>query len=128
MKPERYLRLLPEYDEYCKMIGQYDNKKDYAGPEGEAISKLIPRTLWGIDCNIAFYAHDALYEKGGSRKARWEADAAMLITALWVIENHPNSKWIFGANWLRRHLARLRAIKYFEAVRAQGYESFNFTT
>ena len=126
MIPERYLKLLPEYDLYTKLIGQYDNRKDYAGPEGSGISVLIPRTLYGINCNIAFYAHDALYEQGGQRKDRFNADVTMLGTILWVIENHPDSKWLYGFNWARKHAARLRAIKYFEAVRSQGYKSFKF--
>lgn len=121
-----YLKSLPEYSLYCDYIGSYDDIIDYAGPNGKAISKLIPRTLWGIDCNIAFYQHDALYEKGGSKKDRWTADITMLVTILWCIDNHPDSKLIYGFNWMRRHLARVRAIKYFEAVRSQGYKHFNF--
>jgi len=128
MNPERYLKLLPEYDLYCKLIGQYDNRKDYAGPENSELSALIPHSLYGMDCNIAFYAHDALYEQGGQKKDRFKADAIMLVTMLWVIENHPDSKWIYGFNWAKRHLARLRAIKYFEAVRSLGYKHFKFVT
>lgn len=126
MNPITYLKSIPEYPVYIVLIGDYDDDKEYAGPQNKSISKLIPRKLWGIDCNIAFYQHDALYEKGGSKKDRWTSDGTMLITILWCIENYPDKKLIYGFNWLRKHLARELAIKYFEIVLLKGHEHFNF--
>lgn len=126
MTPINYLKSLPEYPVYTILIGEYDDNTGYAGPENKTISKFIPRKLWGIDCNIAFYQHDALHEKGGSKKDRWTSDITMLITILWCIENYPDKKLIYGFNWLRRNLARNLAMKYFEVVRSQGHKHFNF--
>ena len=108
-------------------IGAYDDSKDFAGPDNnKMLSKLIPRTLWGIDCNMAFYHHDGLYFIGGNSADRFKADLAMLGTALFIIEHTPDRWYLWGSNTIRRHLARVRLIKYFEMVRAHGKPSFTF--
>ena len=124
----KYLINLPEYEKYKKAIGPYEQKKDYSGPDKSWTKLIIPSTLYGINCNTAFYIHDARYEIGGGKKERWEGDCAMLIQCLWCIGNTPDRWYLWGANWGRKHLARNRAIKYFEAVRSHGHHSFNFTT
>ena len=109
-------------------IGAYNPHIDYAGPEhSKALSRFIPRTLWGIDCNLAFYHHDGLYFVGGTDADRFKADLAMVGTALFIIEKTPDRWYLYGSNWLRKHWARERLIKYFEAVRAGGKSSFNFS-
>ena len=128
MKPAEYLRSLPEYKNWRDAIGDYNAKKDYSGAEKSWSKHIIPSTLWGINCNTAFYVHDAYYAIGGDKDARWLADCAMLIQCLWCIANTPDRWYLWGANWGRKHLARNRAIKYFEAVRSHGHHSFNFTT
>lgn len=119
---------LPEYKKYYDAIGPYEPSCDYAGPDNnKTLSKIIPHTLYGIDCNIAFYQHDAEYAIGGDKTARFSADVNMLGTCLFIIE-HTRDKWyLWGGNWARRHAARVRLIKYFEAVRSGGKGSFNFS-
>lgn len=115
------------YEKLSFAIGEYNPALDYAGPENnKTLSSFIPRTLYGINCNLAFYHHDGLYQIGGNAKERFNADIAMLATALFIIEKTPDRWFLWGGNWARRHLARVRLIKYFEAVRAGGKESFNF--
>jgi hypothetical protein len=75
---------------------------------------------------LAFYHHDGLYAKGGTKKDRFNADIAMLATALFIIEKTPARWYLWGMNWGRKHMARVRLIKYFECVRAGGESSFNF--
>lgn len=122
-----WFKNLSEYKSYVDAIGAYNPELDYAGPEhSKALSAFIPRTSWWIDCNIAFYQHDALYEIGGTSKDRFEADGRMLLTAYFIIEKTPKRWYLYGVNWLRKHWARERLVKYFEAVRAGGKSSFNF--
>ncbi len=118
---------LPEYKDYVAAIGHYNPDLGYAGPESnKLLAALIPETAYGIDLNICFYAHDALYEIGGAKKDRWLADGTMLLLGLFIIENTPDRWYLWGLNTVRRHGARNRLIKYFESVRAQGYKHFNF--
>ena len=113
------------YTRLAAAIGEYNPSLRYAGPENsKALSFFIPETLWGINCNLAFYHHDALYAIGGTNKDRFNADVAMLATALFIIEKSPNRWYLYGINWGRKHMARVRLIKYFEAVRAGGKASF----
>jgi hypothetical protein len=123
-----YFISLPEWTEYTELLGEeYDDDIDYAGPRNnKVLDFMIPSTMYGINMNPIFFQHDALYEKGGSKKERFKADAKMIVSGLFIIEKWPDSKWIWGLNWCRRALARRRLIKYFEGVREQGYKSFNF--
>ena len=122
-----WFKNLSIYREIWREMGPYIDTVDYAGPENsKTLSKFIPRTLWGIDCNLAFYHHDGLYIIGGNDKDRFDADLAMVGTALFIIEKTPDRWYLYGSNWLRKHWARERLIKYFEAVRAGGKDSFNF--
>ena len=119
---------LPEYKEYHAAIGAYNPALDYAGPSNnKVLSFMIPKTLYGIDLNIAFFQHDAKYQIGYTKQARWMADITMLATGLFIIEKHPDRWFLTGFNSARRHLARVRLIKYFEAVRFGGDTSFNYT-
>lgn len=119
---------LPEYKQYSEAIGDYNKELAYAGPDdNEMLAALIPETAYGIDLNICFFQHDALYQIGGGNKERWAADIAMLATGLYIIEKTDNKWYLTGVNWLRKHLARIRLIKYFEAVRMLGYQHFNYT-
>lgn len=118
---------LPNYNKYVEAIGEYNPALGYAGPEdNEFLSAIIPETAWGIDLNLCFYQHDASYEVGGDESDRWLGDVAMLSTSLFIIEKTPNRWYLFGVNGIRRHLARIRIIKYFEAVRSNGYQYFKY--
>lgn len=124
----KWLRSLPRYKEWAKAIGDYDPGYDYSGPENnKLLSKLIPSTMYGINCNPAFYAHDGDYAIGGDDLARHKADANMLMIGLRIIEEAPRRWWLYGANWLRRSMAKKRMLKYYNAVRAGGASSFNYT-
>ena len=115
------------YPALSEAIGEYNPSLDYAGPENnKTLSFFIPRTLYGINCNLAFYHHDGLYAIGGTKKDRFKADGAMLMTALFIIEKTPDRWFLWGGNWARKHMARVRLIKYFEAVRSGGKSSFTF--
>lgn len=118
---------LPEYPQYVEAIGAYNKDLGYAGAENdEFLSALIPETAYGIDLNLAFYLHDALCEIGGDESDRRAGDGKMLLTALFIIDNTPDRWFIWGFNTVRRHLARVRMIKYYEAVRNHGAPHFNF--
>tara|TARA_B110000908_G_scaffold143818_1_gene173020 strand:+ start:487 stop:891 length:405 start_codon:yes stop_codon:yes gene_type:complete len=122
-----WFKSLPDYPKYAKAIGEYIDQLGYAGPENsKVLSYIIPETLYGICCNLAFYQHDAKYEIGGTKKDRFDADVAMLGTALFIIENTPNRWYIWGGNGIRRRLAERRLLKYYNAVRWGGKSSFNF--
>ncbi|HIA67497.1 TPA: hypothetical protein EYN98_15860 [Candidatus Poribacteria bacterium] len=122
-----WFKNLKVYKSLFDAIGAYNPALNYAGPENsKTLSFFIPRKLWGIDCNLCFYHHDGLYEIGGTKKDRFAADGAMVLTALFIIEKTPDRWYMYGVNWLRKHWARERLIKYFEAVRAGGKSSFTF--
>ncbi len=124
---EHWFKNLSQYKSLVDVIGAYNPELDYAGPENnKTLSFFIPHTVYGIDCNMAFYQHDAQYEIGGTKKDRFDADGAMLITALFIVEKWPEPWYLWGSNWARKHLARVRLIKYFEAVRAGGKDSFKY--
>jgi hypothetical protein len=104
-------------------IGEYKSDYDYVGPE-DWRRKAIPRTIYGVDVNLAAYRHDYLYVKGGTQKDRFDADAAFLADMCQLIEAHDwgaLKKWF---KWLLRGLAFQRAMKYFLAVRAGGKDIF----
>jgi len=118
---------LPEYDKYVEAIGEYNKDLGYAGPDdNKFLAALIPETAYGIDLNLCFYQHDAKYSIGGNKHDRWLADGAMMLTSLYIIENTPDRWFLWGFNTARKHGARVRMIKYYEAVRAQGYQHFKY--
>ncbi len=114
-----WLHSLDYYHDMVEVIGDYDEQKDYVGPEGDWKAKIIPRTIWGIDINIAAYIHDYFYKKhkGEGEQKRFEIDAIFLADMMKIIELH--DCWFF-----RRNLARMRAVKYFAVVREEGAERF----
>lgn len=114
-----WLESLPYYDDIVKTLGEYDDKRDYVGAEGDWKSKFIPRTIWGIDINMAAYVHDYWYSKGGDNHARFVADALFLVDMMRLIE--------MSNSWrITRFLARQRAMKYFSAVRENGKSAFAY--
>jgi hypothetical protein len=118
---------LPAYGDYSKAIGQYNHELDYSGPEhSKVLTFFIPSTLYGINCNLAFYQHDALYAIGGDAEDRFNADIKMMATALKIIEKTPDRWYIWGGNGIRRRLAERRLLKYYNAVRWGGKSSFKF--
>ena len=114
-----WLHSRPYYLDMVDAIGDYDEKRDYVGAEGDWKSRFIPRTIWGIDINVCAYIHDYWYGKdsGGSEQRRFEIDAMFLADMMQVIEMSGAWRW-------RRDLARSRACKYFSAVRENGQEAF----
>ena len=123
-----YFISLPEWASYVEALGEeYDDDIDYAGPRNNRlIDFLVPSTMYGINMNPIFFQHDGGCEIGGSKKDRFNVDVLMLASGLFTIEKWPISKWIWGLNWARKAAARRRLLKYYEAVRSQGYKSFNF--
>ena len=118
-----WVQSLPDYPKMIKILGPYDPEKDYVGPGGQeatAISRVIPRTAYGIDLSPAAYVHDVDYKVGGDEADRFKADARFLVNMMKQIELVAD-KW-YQYPW--RHLARLRAVKYFEAVRGHGGSLF----
>lgn len=45
-------------------MNDYNHDRDYCGPEGMHISKLIPRRLFGVDINRQCYLHDQDWSDG----------------------------------------------------------------
>ena len=123
----KWLRTLPDYGKWADAIGDYDPAYDYSGPENnKLLSALIPSTMYGINCNPAFFAHDGGYSIGGGERERRRADSFMLVIGLRIIEEAPRRWWLYGANWLRRSLAKKRLLTYYNAVRSGGESSFNY--
>lgn len=120
------LKARPDYHLMVAVLGEYDDSKDYMGPGSNWKTKLVPRTLWGIDCNIASYIHDYKYFKGGSERDRLKADREFLYDLIGFIEDH-KCNWLWGTRWIHMKLARSRADKYYLAVKTfGGLGSFNY--
>ena len=115
-----WLHSLDYYHDSVKLIGDYDEQKDYVGPEGDWKAKFIPRTIWGIDINAAAYIHDYFYTKyqGSGSQKRFEIDAMFLADMMKIIE-------LEDCWYIRRGLARMRAVKYFCVVREYGHKIFD---
>jgi len=119
MTRQLWLESLPFYDDLVAVMGEYDESKDYVGAEGDWKSKFIPRTIWGIDVNMAAYIHDYWYNKGGGNQQRFQADCMFLVDMMRLIE--------MSGSWrITRFMARNRAVKYFGAVRENGKASFTY--
>jgi hypothetical protein len=116
-----------DYLECVLAIGEYNPDIDYAGPTNSPeLSKLIPNTLFGIDMNIAFYLHDALYEKGGDEGDRLMADCAMDEVCKLCIEKYRPKWYMLWAYSRQKRLALKAAEAYYQAVRAFGSSSFKY--
>lgn len=114
-----WLESLPYYNDIVKILGEYDSKKDYVGAEGDWKSKFIPRTIWGIDINMAAYIHDYWYIIGGKNQQRFQADCMFLVDMMRLIE--------MSDSWrITRFMARNRAVKYYSAVREGGSGAFAY--
>jgi len=108
---------LPFYEDLVIVMGEYNPNIDYVGAEGDWKSKLIPKTIWGININRAAFIHDYWYKKGGTAHDRFVADTMFLADMLKIIE-------MSGVWRIRRFLARHRAVTYFHAVREAGEKAF----
>lgn len=116
----RWLKNLSNYDAMAAVIGEYDDTKDYVGPEGNWKTRIIPRRAYGVDINVAAWIHDYKYAVGGTPEDRFAADAVFLADMMKQVE-------LCLDGWYRmprRHLARLRFLKYFEMVRRYGGDLF----
>lgn len=124
----KVLRTRSDYHMMVAFLGEYDDSVDYMGPGDKDNWKrrLIPRTIYGIDCNIAAYKHDYKYYLGGTEKVRLAADRDFYFDLIEIIETHKCS-WMWGTRWLHFKLARRRANKYYLAVKTfGGHGSFNY--
>ena len=115
-----WLHRLDSYPEMVALIGEYDDDEDYLGPAGSWKVKLVPRTIWGVDINVCGFIHDANYAKRGNSEDRFSYDCIFLCDILRQIEMCIPG-WY---NMPRRHLARLRAMKYHSMVRKFGVKYF----
>lgn len=86
-----------------------------AGAAGDWRSKLIPNTLYGLDCADVFDIHDYGYYVGISREDKDRIDMCMLINLFTKINSTGGFLKI-----LRLH----RALKYYIAVNELGDEAF----
>lgn len=120
---EEWLSKFSDLKEMTLLIGKYKSDYDYVGPE-DWRRKTIPRTIYGVDVNLAAYRHDYLYGKGGTSKDRFDADAAFLVDMCQLIEEGDWGVFRKWFKWALRGLAFQRAMKYFLAVRAGGKDSF----
>jgi hypothetical protein len=120
---EEWLNKFDDLKEMEKVLGKYKSDYDYVGPE-DWRRTLIPRTIYGVDVNLAAYRHDYLYKKGGTQKDRFDADAAFLADICQLIEKSDWGVFRKWFKWALRGLAFQRAMKYFLAVRAGGKDIF----
>ena len=113
MTRQLWLESLPFYDDLVVVMGEYDESKDYVGAEGDWKAKIIPRTIWGIDVNMAAYVHDYKYAKGGDAEAKFQGDSAFMVDMLRLI--------FMADSWkITKSFAILRAAKYYLAVRTDA--------
>jgi hypothetical protein len=96
-------------------------KKNYngAGAAGDWRSKLIPNTLYFLNCRIVFVIHDHAYDVGRSFADKEQADEWMLINLLRKIKN--DNSFIGRLLKPARHR---RALKYYETVQYLGKDPF----
>lgn len=92
-----------------------DNICNGAGAANDWRSRLIPNTLYGLDCIEAFNIHDHGYHVGSTPQDKEAADFMMLYNLLKIIAS--------GSSWLAP-LRNRRALKYFEAVVVAGEDAF----
>jgi hypothetical protein len=104
-----------ELEDMVKVLGAYDHAYDYVGPDG-CFRKVVPRKIYGCDINVCAYVHDYWYVKKGTKKDRFNADAAFLVDILTFIDGHDFGVFSF---W-RRNLSYRRAMTYYQAVRELG--------
>ncbi len=114
-----WLESLPYYDDIVSTIGEYDDKRDYVGAEDDWKSKFIPRTVWGIDINMAAYVHDYFYTKGGGDHERFVADLLFQSDMMKLI--NLSDSWA-----ITRFFARHRATTYYHFVCENGADSFSY--
>lgn len=86
-----------------------------AGAAGDWRSKLIPNTLYGLNCTPAFDIHDYDYHVGITHDDKDLADRQLLTNLLILIDN---------GNWCLAFFRRRRAMKYYEAVKLAGDDAF----
>lgn len=89
-----------------------------AGAAGDWRSKLIPNTLWGLDCIKAFNIHDYEYHVGVIKRDKLIADVHLLVNLILII--------ISDGGWFQA-LRIYRASTYFIAVHLYGDAAFFIT-
>jgi len=106
------------YEEVPDNWEKYDPEIDYCGPKGHWIARFIPRDIWGIDCNLCYYAHDMRYEYGTTEKDRKFADKAMLRDQNMAIKK--------AVAWWRplRYAALISGLRRYHMVRWFGRKPF----
>ena len=117
-----WLKALPYYNDIVAVLGEYDDKYDYVGPE-DWRRTLVPRTVYGLDINVCGYIHDYFYNHGRDATDRLKADLLFRHDIeLWI----SRYSWGWYWNWVIKPLAKRRAYKYYFAVDFFGKASFNF--
>jgi hypothetical protein len=128
-KRTEWIKSHREYNDFVAVLGEYDDKVDYVGPEGKkTLTKLIPRRLLLItDINVCAYIHDYRYKMcKEDENARLEADVEFLANMFYIISKHDFAiftkvkfiKWI--VNFHLGRLANVHAIYYYTTVRTFG--------
>jgi hypothetical protein len=97
----------------------YDDSIDYCGPEGRWYSAILSRYLFGIDCNMCYWAHDERYRTGVTDADRRFADVTMWRDQVACIRRATHA-------WSpRRYAALVWARRRYRAVRLFGESAFN---
>lgn len=105
------------YPENYSMISKARIKEicNGAGGDGGLLTKLIPNTLYGLDCKRCFDVHDVMYAAGGTPKERKFADDVLLKNMHMLIDT---------STYMLRMPRKARAFMYYSAVRLFGAKFF----
>ena len=93
-----------------------DYKSNGCGAENARFD-FVPDTIYGVSITPACKVHDWMYSKGRTIEDKDTADRVFLNNMLRIIESV--DKWYYPTS-----LARRRALKYYEAVRAFGGSAY----
>ena len=122
--PEGFVRMEGEYEgmicrrEYLD-LSEAEKKAICNGiGAAEGLSKLMPSTIWGLDCTESGNIHDQCYFIGGTADDRETADKVFL---------HNLRVQIKKGTWLLRVFRNNRANAYYVGLRIGGGAHFNFT-
>ena len=111
------------YKDAVEKMGVFDMSKDYAGPQGSVMAKLIPDYICGVCIKPAAYIHDYYYSIPGTEYDKKEADRKFLLHMVELIDDY---NWSKATSWYKKKKATFIAAGYYMAVRDYGRSNYKY--